>query len=468
MDVLFIRAHKRKRHSHPENVRAPLDVGYTASLLESKGHKTHFIDMKVRFHNLKMIKSKTDRLKPDLVLIKSQTPSFNLTLKLARKLKDSSQRLRLGVFGQHATVMPDSFLFDDSPVDYCLLGEPEAVVGRLVGAIDGNGDVSQIPGLALWQGGQVQRQGTRQLVTDVDNLPRPKHEWFLDGCYRDYLPISVRGKKKYGYILSSRGCPYSCIYCSPTLRVSYGDNFRTRSAAGVVDEMEFLREQGVNVIVFKDDLLTFSKQHVLDICHEIRRRDLQVKWFAQTRADALDSELMRSMKLAGCETVGIGVESGSTRILKLLNKEETKEDIRRGFEIARRQGMKTVGFFMLGNPTERGEEMMATLKFCKELRPNMIQVAFFTPYPGSQAYEEFLTDSDISFTDYSHYNHLTYNPSQVSDTTLQNFQKQFYRSYITSPPFILSFFKQKLRSLLFNFNRDTNFLKKAIKFLYDV
>jgi len=467
MKVSFIRAHKSTRHSHPENVRAPLDIGYSASLLESKGHKTYFIDMKAQFYSLEDIKSKVDRWQPDLVLIKSQTPSFNLTLNLAKTLKEGSHEVDVGVFGQHATIMPSSFLSSNSSIDYCLLGEPEATVVDLVEAVASGEPLKSISRLVL--GREEERQGKEMgVVADLDQLPRPKHEWFLDDCYHDYLPLSVKDKKKYGYVLSSRGCPYDCFYCSPTLRVSYGSRFRTRSPPQVVDEMEYLQDQGVNVIVFKDDLLTFSKQHTLALCREIRQRDLDVKWFAQTRADSLDRDIMLSMKCAGCETVGIGVESGSSRILNLLNKKESKKDIRRVFKLAKKHNIKTVGFFMVGSPTERGQELLETLKFCKELQPDMIQVAFFTPYPGSQAYEQYLADREVSFSDYSHYNQLIYNPSRVADDALRKFQKKFYWHYLSSPGFLLNFSRQKIRSLLFNLKLDTSFLKKAVKFLYDI
>lgn len=465
MGSLFLRTSYYGDDSHPENVRAPLDIGYCISILEEKGFETDFIDMKAEEISVDNIIDQVVEKGFNTVFVQVETPCVRMSKELAEKIKKRAENIDIVFFGQHPSVSPETFLYEGSPIDFCIRGEPEAVVGELKEKMKLNKGFEDLEGVSYFSDGNVKLTKTVK-VENLDGLPFPKHSLFLNDSYGDVLPLGVNHRKtKFGYILSSRGCPFDCVYCSPTLRVTYGKRMRSRSAESVVDEIEMLVEKGVNVICFKDDMFTFSEKHVESICDEIIERGVDVNWFVQTRPDCISEKVFHKMREAGCKTVSFGVESGSPRILDLLKKGDEKEDVREAFRLAKQAGLNTVGYFMLGNPTENLEEMKKTLRFAKELKPDMIQVAFFTPYPGSEAYEEYRSSIGKDFGEYHHYNKITYNPSDVDDKTLMKFQKRFYISYFLSVGFLANFLKRKIRNG-FDLSLELFYFKKGLKFLF--
>ena len=463
MRALFIRTSKYSGENHPENVRAPLDIGYSAAIYQNGSHEAKVLDMKAEKASREDISELLENYEPDQVFLKTQTQCINVAEDISGMALDSGVD-KVFYFGQHPSVSPETFLKDSGDKEFCIRGEIEAVLSDLVSGEGKMNSPEEVEGVVSEEEG-IKSSVTR-IVKDLDSLPFPEHSGFLNERYGDILPMGINhSKARYGYIVTSRGCPYDCIYCSPTLRISYGKDMRFRSPESVVDEIEMLVEKGVNVIVFKDDIFTISEEHVIGICDEIIERGIDVPWFAQTRADTLSEEVLKKMKDAGCRLVGIGVESGSSRILELLRKGETKEDVREAFRAARKVGINTVGFFMLGNPTETEEEMEMTRKFCRELQPDMIQVAFFTPYPGSEAYNMYSDRMDADFKSFHHYNTVTYNPSKVSTERLSWLQKKFYLSFVFSAGYWKNLFRRKLENPL-DFSNEKKYFRRGLNFIF--
>ncbi len=453
---------------HPQDVSPLIDVGYMASILEAQGHNVEFIDAEAFKFTFDELAGKLSKAKADVIGIATMTPTAEVALQVAQKLKETNKDLLIFLFGQHASVLPETFLYRDSPVDFCVIGEPELTVSEAVEKISQCKDFRKVDGIAFFdiKTNQVERNRERKLIENLDKLPFPKHEIFLNDAYKIFYPVLLFRKAKWGFMESSRGCPYACIYCSPTLRMSFGSKYRGRSPGNVVDEMEFLVSTGVNVIYFLDDVFTFDKKRVLGICAEIIRRNLKVKWLVQARFDHLDGEMLSNMREAGCTTLCLGVESGSDRILKILEKSETLEQIKSGHKLAKEHGFLTVCFFMLGCPTETREEIEGTFQLCKKLGPDMIQVAYYTPYPGSKAFKELGEKEKISFTKYSHYNELTHNFSNVSTKELVKLQKSFYRRYFLTPKFFIKYAGRRIPYLLFNFKSESKLILESLRFLF--
>lgn len=454
--------------SHPQNNTPPVDIGYCASILDKNGYRTSFIDILelLKIKKLSIFINSVKRLKPDIVIIHTTTTTAKLAIDLAMKIK-SELNIPIFSMGQHPTAMPETFLYNGSPIDVCIIGEADITTLELVKTFQKNGKIESLDGIAFFnnQKNMVVRTHKRELVQELDTLPFPKHDFFINGGYYVYYPIKTMEKIKTGFILSSRGCPYKCLFCSPTLRVSYGAEYRSRSPKNVVDEIEYLASRyGVNTIYFIDDDFTLDRKRVHGICDEILERKLDVKWAIQSRVSDIDKNLVRKMKKANCSTFCFGVESGSSRILKLLRKEVTKDQIRKAFKIVKNMGLLTVGFFMIGCPTETYEEIEETFQFCKELQPDLIQLAFFTPYPGSPAFEEI--GEKIDFERYSHYNDIAFNFSEVSEEKLRELQKKFYKNYYLSTGFMWRYLKSRFSYILKNFNREINLIKSAFRFLY--
>jgi radical SAM superfamily enzyme YgiQ (UPF0313 family) len=233
-----------------------------------------------------------------------------------------------------------------------------------------------------------------------------------------------------------------------------------RSAKNIVDEMQFLESQGVNVVYFRDDCFNANKKWVIDICNEIIKRKIRIKWVANCRPDNFDRKVLAKMKKAGCSTVCLGIESGSDRILSILNKGTSVKKIQKIVKLINEIGIWVVGFFIIGNPSETREEMEQTLKFSKKLLPEMIQLHFFTPYPGSMAFK--LYSYKLKSSKFLPFKSL----SQMNIKELENFQKHFYRKYYFSPSFMKKYILNQFIPFVRNFSMYKNLVKKTFNFLF--
>ena len=227
---------------------------------------------------------------------------------------------------------------------------------------------------------------------------------------------------------------------------------------------ELIDEYKVNAIVFQDDNFTFDRERTIAVCNKIIQKNLKIHWVIQARADCLDREMLAWLKRAGCVCIAVGVESGSERILKLLKKSQTKEIIHSSVRQIKEAGISVIAFFMIGNPTETYAEMMESFNLAKELKPQLIQVAFFTPYPGSSFYET-LDENKRNIGNIHHYNTLKYNFSNVPDKELLRFHKMFYLKYYLSPSYILRYLKNRTRYAFFN-NDEFKLLYRTFKYLF--
>ena len=229
------------------------------------------------------------------------------------------------------------------------------------------------------------------------------------------------------------------------MRVSIGRKLRCRSAKKVADEMEHLEGMGVNIYSFQDDCFLARRSFVEELCNELIARKSTIPWMARVRVDELDYEVLLQMKKAGCVMLGIGVESGSQRIIEQMEKQRTKkpwlDQCRQAFKWTRKLGIGTNAYYVIGNPTETREEIEQTIKLALELKSDTIQVHFYTPYPGSVAWErhkDIIAQHDP--TQMFHYATPMIPFADVSIDELVKLRSQFYRRYILRPSFGLTHF----------------------------
>jgi len=430
--VVFVRVPSwmGRTAAHPENVMAQLDIGYAISLLMRRGVDARLLDLEAERRQPEEVVRQLQRWRPEVLVLHAITPAIPSALSIARAARERVPSLRQVIaVGQHATVLPRTLLEPGSPVDLCIRGEYEERITEVIGHGTTSGK-----GLARRTAHGLEVDPTVLEVPDLDALPMPAQHLFVNARYKVFHPTGVKRRWRWGFILSSRGCPYRCLYCSPTLRNSYGRVPRARSAANVVQELLYLRALGATVVHFRDDIFTLDRERVVTLCESMIRHGFDLGWTAQTRADRVDRELLALMKRAGCVSVYFGVESGSPRVLRRIQKGATVAQVERAFDAARAVGLHTVGFFMLGNPEETEEEIQMTHHLLMRLKPDMIQVAFFTPYPGSPGFDPSML-SRYSLDMFSHYNHPI-NHSRVSDARLLWWQKKFYLDFIFRSGFL--------------------------------
>ncbi len=459
--VVFIRVPSwlGRESAHPENVMAQLDIGYAVSLLMRRGVEARLLDIEALGWPLERIEAQLSEWQPEVLVLHAITPAIPNVMKIAHSARARLPGLkRVYAVGQHATVLPETLLAEDSPIDACVRGEYELKLTELI--CDEDPDME---GVALRGPDGPEISDTVLQIQDLDALPMPAQYLWMRPEYKVFHPTGVARRWRWGFLMTSRGCPYKCVYCSPTLRNSYGSGMRYRSVASVMEELLYLKSMGATLIHFRDDCFTMSKQRIHELCDLMVRHDFGLKWTAQTRPDRVDPELFRSMKRAGCATIYFGVESGSPRILEAIQKGSTVQNVENAFTWAREAGLHTVGFFMVGNPGEEEEDVRMTYDLLMKVKPDIIQVAFFTPYPGSPMFDpDLLSSHDL--LNFSHYN-FPFNHSNMSDEDLRKWQKKFYLDFILKSGFIGRYIKHQTVPNLVNIEKVLDFFQLSARAL---
>jgi anaerobic magnesium-protoporphyrin IX monomethyl ester cyclase len=290
-------------------------------------------------------------------------------------------------------------------VDLVVRGEAEETIVEVVRALEEtgqNGDPTtglclpdepwaKIPGLCYRNlAGEVVHNPARRLRHDVESIPWPAYHLFKIEHYTNLQPITDgldRHARAYT-LLTSRGCPYQCIYCSKPIT---GNTWRARSPEDVVAEWRYLVEElGATEIGITDDVWNLKLDRAKEICRLLIAEGLnRVPWITVhgMRADHTDAELFELMKQAGCKRVGFGVESGNQAVLDSIKKRQTLGDVRRAFKEARAAGLQTMGFFIFGLPADTEETMEDTIRFALELDPDMANFMIAAPFPGTELWE---------------------------------------------------------------------------------
>lgn len=239
-------------------------------------------------------------------------------------------------------------------------------------------------------------------------------------------------------MITSRGCPYNCIFCALPVRRPY----RMHSIERVIREMEEIEGLGYEYVEIQDDMFTLNERRTRKLCEEMKKRRIGLKWGCETRADKVNYELLKAMKEAGCLNIKFGVESGSERVRnEVIGKGESNETIERTFRLCKELGIKTVAYFMFGHPSETLEEMRETLDFAKKLRPDYVEFHLSVPIPGSRLFEIAVEEGKL---EEGAWDELVfgkeipvYVPDGVSLREMEALRKEGYKSFYLNPKRIL-------------------------------
>jgi anaerobic magnesium-protoporphyrin IX monomethyl ester cyclase len=355
----------------------PLGLGYIAAYLKKHNISVKIVDC--TFLTQKQAIKKIIDSEPNIIGIQSMYSMRNKTLELASILRDHCDFLVAG--GALPSINPELFL---NNFDMVIIGEREQTMLELVKQLENGGDLSEIEGIAYRDKdtGQIRQTAPRILIEDLDKMPSPSRDLFDNYSYKQYY------SKKFGYkttaIMTSRGCPFNCDFCS---RPIFGNNFRSRSASTVVDEIEEVISLGYNRIWFADDCFTLNRNRLLEVCEEIVKRSLKISWECLSRVDTLDFETADKMKQAGCIRMFFGIESGNDLILKKMNKQITTKQAYNATKICKRTGIKAGAFFILGYPGESAKTILDTVKFASSLPLDYLSFTLPYPIPGTPLFE---------------------------------------------------------------------------------
>lgn len=448
---------------HPHHILPPLDIGYCASLLEQEGHTTLLIDTAAEKYTIDKICKVIKSHKIEIVVLKPNIRAGSCVLRLAEEIKKQGNPYILSL-GPFSSVTPQLFIFQKSPIDLGIIGEAEYTLLEIVRRFSSSSSLTGIKGTVYFVKGRgMVKEKAREFIKDLDSLPFPQHSLFFDKGYIFHYPVNLKRRMKMATMLFSRGCPYSCLFCSPIMRVSYGRKYRVRTAGNVVDEMEFLQSKGVNTIYFCDDLFILDQQRVKEICTEIIKRRLKLAWAAQSRVELLGPEVLERMKEAGCRCLNLGIESGSERILRILHKDTALSEIEEKIQLCRRKGINVSVNFIIGSPTETEDDIQKSFQIARRTNPDLIEILFFTPYPGSPAFEQYGQTKLLD--EYTHHDNPVKSYSLITVANLKRWQKLFYIKYYLNPRFIIRYLFTQGLSLIMNWKNNLALLRKTISFL---
>ena len=425
----------------------PIWLAYTVGVLEKEGHSLRLVDAPAWNWNLEHVKENVRRFKPDLIVAESNFQSLTNDVEVTTEIKTDVEAISILV-GPPASQFSEKIL--NGGVDIVARFEYDYTIRDITEAIEEGKKLQHIKGISYKENGKIIHNPDRAFITseELDEIP------FVSRVYKEHLDIKdyFLGHTLYPMvqIFTGRGCPNQCTFCSWP-KTLMGRKYRVRSFENVVDEFEYItNELEVKEIFVEDDTFTISKNRIKNVCSEIKRRKLDITWSCNARAN-IDYETMKMMKEAGCRLLDVGYESGSDEILKNIKKGITTNDSRRFTKDAKKARLMILGDFIFGMPGETKETADQTIKFAKEVKPNIVQFAVATPIPGTEFYmwvkeNGFLLVDDLELSlDKEGFQKCIVSYPKFTKEDIENYVDRALKEYYLSPSYIPIAMKNVLR-----------------------
>jgi anaerobic magnesium-protoporphyrin IX monomethyl ester cyclase len=410
-----------------------LGIAYIASTLNQKGHDAWlynadfvseekykklkglfdgFVDYTQFFKNKnheiwEEITQKIIDFQPDWVGYTSYTANVTTIDIISQKIKKRDPKIKQVIGGVHAT-LDSKILARLRAIDYSIQREGEIAMLRLV-----NGEPPEnIQGVSSRNSNGIHNTGDAEVIANIDLLPFPERDKFFGMTDKEKKTVDV------SYICSIRGCPYRCNYCASPQHWKR-DKTQYRSPESVINEMRYLKEnywdtakefdfsasanigskqdlkiKDNTIVYFVDDIFTVNKKRVKTILRMMIDQKLDMNWKCEARTDHLDEEICELMNKAGCERVKLGFESGSDKLLKQIQKDETRDDMKRGAKMLKDAGVPITAYFMAGFPEETDEDLKQTIQFAREIEADYYSLSVLAPYYGTKLFYD-LVDSGV-------------------------------------------------------------------------
>ena len=331
----------------------PMTLAYIAGMLKDKC-EVKIIDCVGEDINLKDLIPIYTSFNPDKVLVNTSTPTFDYDIKVVKELYET-KKSEIFLFGIHVTYFAKEIESNSDLSNFKVIqGEPEEYVATLIGE-----------------------------KFDFENIKLPA--WDLIDLSRYKLPLR---NKHFVLVNPSRGCPHNCTFC--TNPFFYKRKYRLRPVNKIIEELEYIKSIGINDVIFFSDTFTLDNNWVKELCNQMLKKNLNIKWLCNSRVDTIDYETLKLMKKAGLWMMSFGIESGKQEILNRANKNIKLEQVEIAVNAAKKAGILTFGHFILGLPGETEETLIETIKFSKSLGLDFAMFYIATPLPASELYEIYI------------------------------------------------------------------------------
>jgi anaerobic magnesium-protoporphyrin IX monomethyl ester cyclase len=366
----------------------PLGLLYVASMIERSGrHWVAVLDLNLPDLDLTYFKQYIRQENFDILGITITTFTLLDALEVIAAFRQYHPGGMVIAGGPHVSIYPQETIAL-GVVDVAVKREGEPVINDILDRLGDSAALADIPGICYRANGDICDTGEAPYIKDLDALPPPNRALLP---YQRYF--SLLGGDTYSTtIFTSRGCPFHCAFCD---RPALGKKFRCHGPDYVINEIKQCLNLGIREFLFYDDTFTVNRARVIDICRQIVKLDLDIRWDIRARVDTMDEEMLKALKQAGCVAVHYGVESGSEPILKRLNKGIDLARVREVFKLTKKIGMDTLAYFMFGNPGETQADIDRSLSLAVELQPDMLHLTIFTPFPATRLYREALDNGLI-------------------------------------------------------------------------
>ncbi|MDY0042890.1 MAG: radical SAM protein [Desulforhabdus sp.] len=351
---------------------------YLAALLIENRHQVEILNLYHLRNDPSAIEAILREKKADVIGFSLFNANRWGAIDVAKTAKQIDPNVKIVFGGVAATHLWKHFLIHFPQVDFIILGEGEYSFLELIESIQRNNPINleTIKGIAFRKGGSVVKTDPAELIGDLDQLPMPA-KYF-----------------SYQYVTLTRGCPANCSFCgSPQF---WKRKVRWHSADYFVTQLEILYRRGVTFFYFSDDTFTLKKDLTIEICREILARSLNISWYAISRVDHIDEEILYWMRKAGCIQISYGVESGSEDVRKLLNKKISTEQIKNAFSLTTRYSILARAYFIYGCPGESAETIRQTVNLIKAIKPLSIIFYVLRLFPGTALYRDFQQKMNLS------------------------------------------------------------------------
>ena len=442
-------------------VTPPLGLGYIASVLRDNKNDVAILDAQKKSLNIESVVKKIKEINPDILGVSALTSNYCNAKRIIKKIKEERPGIKVVIGGPHASALPESTL-KESAADYLVKGEGEYPFLKLVNFLKKERkDPYHIENLYYKENGKIKANPVTAEIENLDEIPFPAWD-LIDPREYPLNPHQFFFKKHpIAPIITTRGCPYLCTFCSAGFLL--GRKLRLRSPERVVDEIELLVNKfGVKEIHFEDDNFTLVKEHARAICKEIVKRKIKIVWQCPNgiRADALDDGLIRLMKESGCYRLAFGIESGSQEILDRANKKLNLVNVANVMKMVKERGIETQAFFIMGLPGETKETAIETIKFMKELPIDLADISLLNYLPGSRLFSEKYNAGECDNIDWDEFNYFTAQPTDsLSQEELKTFQKRAMRQFYLNPKTMFYLLKN------INVGQVSHILKIMLKYI---
>lgn len=327
------------------------------------------------------------QIKPDVVGISVFTTKAAAAFRIAQIVKEIDDSIHVVIGGPHPSVKAEESLKISPFVDFAIRGEGEISLSLLIEAIEKKKPYHDIKGLSYKDNDRICHNSPAEFIADLDQIPIPARDLLLN---KDYYT-----SEDMGLMLTGRGCPFSCSFCSS--KGVWGKVTRYRSIENVLEEIKLVQNKyKTTQFSFKDDTFTINRKRVFDFCEKLNKSNLKLNWDCNVRVNLADQAILEKMKRSGCNGVKMGIESGNQHILSdIMKKGTTIEQIKNAAKAARKANLYWTGYFMIGLPGETPEEMTETLELLKCIKPDFASLSVFEPFPGTELYQNGIAEKYI-------------------------------------------------------------------------